>query len=392
LGTNGSDPGLTFNFNGTTATISMTSSQEAAKWAWYRTPSGGAVISMKLDASNQLILYNTAGTTAGITLNPAGTSAFVNGITVGGSAVLTQSSGDSRYVAKAGSTAYSTATAVGSGDGAHAPGDYSAAFGSHSFANEGWSSAFGNETYADGYYSSALGYGARTTGNFAVALGQTKAQGMGQVTVGRFNVIQGNSGSWVTSDDLFIVGNGTADNARSNAFVVKKNGDTSTSGSLKVATSLTTGNLTSATGNYSSALGDRTTASGHFSTAIGQYSTAVGMSAFAANGGAYANGYCSAAFGNWTQANGHYSFATGTATKANGINQVVVGEYNALLGTAGAATSTANDAFFIVGNGNSDTDRKNAFVVKKNGDAIFTGTVRVPPRGDVSMGEFTAEP
>ena len=36
--------------------------------------------------------------------------------------------------------------------------------------------------------------------------------------------------------------------------------------------------------------------------------------------------------------------------------------------------------------------RSNALTVFKDGDAHFTGAVRVPPRGDISMGSYTAKP
>jgi hypothetical protein len=298
LGTNGSDPGLTFHHNGTTATITMTSSQEAAKWEWWRTPSGGAVISMKLDASNQLILYNAAGTTAGITLNPAGTSAFVNGITIGGSAVLTSAAAASTYLTP--STANSTyirkdvtSLAIGSGTTADSMGgfafgngttasgwgsvalgggntttgnssvaigggntvnggaalgwlltvgNHATALGYSNVASGGYSTVTGTANLASGLISTAMGASTEASGQLSLAAGYvTKAQGYAQVVIGQYNIAQGNSTNWVTTDDLFTLGNGTADNARSNAFVVKKNGDTTVNGGLQVVTDAVAG-------------------------------------------------------------------------------------------------------------------------------------------------------
>jgi hypothetical protein len=84
-------------------------------------------------------------------------------------------------------------------------------------------------------------------GNFSTA------QGVGQFVVGQFNIPQGNPTVWSGTDDLFTVGNGSgygnwsqnpttygplfqaiATNP-SNAFVVKKNGDTIVSGGLIVS-------------------------------------------------------------------------------------------------------------------------------------------------------------
>lgn len=64
--------------------------------------------------------------------------------------------------------------------------------------------ALGNHTKAVGYGSAAMGLGAYATGS-------------GQVAVGRFNN--------PVSGTYFIVGNGTADDNRSNAFEVYSNGD-----------------------------------------------------------------------------------------------------------------------------------------------------------------------
>jgi hypothetical protein len=287
LGTSGSDPGLTFSHNNTTATISITSSQEAAKWEWKRTPSGGAVISMRLDASNQLILYNLAGTTAGITLNPVGTSAFVNGITIGGSAVLTSAvaastyltptTADSTYLRKdstnisvggsntlgnslsnaignsnsvtgyyayalgyANSIAGNAALAIGrnntvSGDGAVALGEYNKANFSDAFA-------VGYHTEASFAASVAMGIYTKATGAMATSMGNyTIAQSLGSLAIGQYNIAQGSTSSWVDTDDAFTIGNGTADNARSNAFVVKKNGDTTVNGGIRAVTDAVSG-------------------------------------------------------------------------------------------------------------------------------------------------------
>ena len=89
----------------------------------------------------------------------------------------------------------------------------------------------GNFTLATGYYTSALGDNSVTAGHY------TKAYSYGSVAVGRFNAPLSNeteSAAKTTwrdgtgsqpNDALFVVGNGTADNARSNALVVKKNGE-----------------------------------------------------------------------------------------------------------------------------------------------------------------------
>lgn len=113
-----------------------------------------------------------------------------------------------------------------SGYSSHAEGTRTVASGDHSHAD-------GYETTASGYYSHASGFG-------------TSAVGYGQTAVGRYNV--------ENSSYAVIVGNGTADDARSNALTVSWNGDVTASGEIKgltvsevpSITSITTGTLVEA--------------------------------------------------------------------------------------------------------------------------------------------------
>jgi len=60
----------------------------------------------------------------------------------------------------------------------------------------------------------------------AVAFGyETVAQSFCSFVVGRFNEISGNSTTWVETDTLFVIGNGSADGNRKNAVTVLKNGN-----------------------------------------------------------------------------------------------------------------------------------------------------------------------
>lgn len=227
----------------------------------------------------------------------------------------------------------------------------------------------------------------------------------------------------------------TGTNAFASGYQVNATGDYSVAMGLNA----------SATGSYSVALGTRLSASGLYSVALGvdaraegDLSIALGCNAWAegvnslAQGCGRASGYISLAFGNWTHAVGAYSFAHGSATQALGRNsfaigestiaqsldQVVIGQYNAVSGDSNNWVLT--DEVFTIGNGTSDTSRTNAFVVKKNGDTVISGTAtvsgglnvsgnittgtssklivtgtnstRIAPQGDLSMGAFTTEP
>ena len=103
-----------------------------------------------------------------------------------------------------------------------------------------YSTAFGRNTIASGQYSTSLGVGSTVTGNGgATALGSNNvvsgtvstgigfavtAQSYGSLVIGRYNTIAGNGTTWIATDPLFVIGNGTQA-APNNALIIKKNGD-----------------------------------------------------------------------------------------------------------------------------------------------------------------------
>jgi hypothetical protein len=132
--------------------------------------------------------------------------------------------------------------------------------------------AMGYQTSASGMHSTALGYLTSTTGvsslatgsqtkaiqpssasfgkytkadgSAAVAMGQnTTAKSVATLVIGRYNdTTVYNSSSyrtWYPADPLFICGNGSADNSRSNAFTIYKSGLADVSGTLRVTNSTT---------------------------------------------------------------------------------------------------------------------------------------------------------
>jgi hypothetical protein len=234
-----------------------------------------------LDLDHSLALYNQANQWK-VWLNPNGSSIFQNSLTVNGNnnlmpnqtlsgdgSVLTRKLGDVRYVVKGTdktSLGYATATGYGAtafggdswatgwgsiagGGESMAYGDSSIALGEASSAHTWGAIALGRDAHsygidalavglnakAYGLSSSAIGSDVQSSGNYASAFGLgTIAQSYGQTVLGRYNVAQGNSSNWVATDDLFVVGNGTSNNQRSNAFTVKKNGDAVVKGNATV--------------------------------------------------------------------------------------------------------------------------------------------------------------
>ncbi|NMC41802.1 MAG: hypothetical protein GYA43_11655, partial [Bacteroidales bacterium] len=92
------------------------------------------------------------------------------------------------------------------------------------------STAMGSFTNASGMYSTALGLETSAIGYSSTAMGDnTRANTQLMVALGRFNDTTKYNGTnsytqWYDNDPLFVIGKGTANNARSNAFTVMKNG------------------------------------------------------------------------------------------------------------------------------------------------------------------------
>ncbi len=136
------------------------------------------------------------------------------------------------------------ATASGSysramGDSTTASGGYSTAMGSSTTASGTYSTAMGSSTTASGGYSTAMGYGATASGEYSTAMGRyTTASDYASLVIGQYNS-SGYSAtsisSFSTSAPAFVIGNGTASNARSDAFKVMFNGDTTVSNDLTVS-------------------------------------------------------------------------------------------------------------------------------------------------------------
>lgn len=133
---------------------------------------------------------------------------------------------------------YSTAM----GRGAEALNTYSIALGANAIAGGGGSTAigvsvsaigmqstaFGAFTAAKGNNSTAMGADSIANGKLSIAMGfGTLAESYGEMVIGAFNTLtqSPDPDQWVESDRLFVIGKGIADNARSDALVVFKNGN-----------------------------------------------------------------------------------------------------------------------------------------------------------------------
>lgn len=107
-----------------------------------------------------------------------------------------------------------------------ASGNYSFAAGNNAKAESRSSVALGEYTTASGNYSFATGSGAKAEGECGAALGMHTTASHYQLAIGRFNVeSDGPTNISTMTGDVFIVGIGTGNNARSNALRVSYDGN-----------------------------------------------------------------------------------------------------------------------------------------------------------------------
>ena len=112
------------------------------------------------------------------------------------------------------------------GQGTLASGKNSLAIGAASHSEALNSAAFGLNTTANGTNATALGSFTTSFGNSALAIGHnTHARSYASLVLGQYNILAGDSGMWLASDPVFVIGNGASTVSRSNAVTVLKNGN-----------------------------------------------------------------------------------------------------------------------------------------------------------------------
>lgn len=119
-------------------------------------------------------------------------------------------------------------------------GDWAFALGEDTFANGTSSFAMGDDSRATGDVSFAMGDGAKALAIYSFAMGNgvtangvaafatgadTEANSSGSFVLGRYNIGGGDTVNWVDTDPIFEIGIGNADDNRSNAMTVLKNGN-----------------------------------------------------------------------------------------------------------------------------------------------------------------------
>ncbi len=147
----------------------------------------------------------------------------VSGASAGAFGYGNTSSGD-RSIAVGYYNIASGGNSFAGGNNSTASADSSIAFGNTSKATNGAATAFGEFNEANGYSSAALGRGSIANGKYSVAVGVgAKTSSIMQSALGSFNYVLDhteNSGANPTNY-LFMVGDGYADNDRSNIIVAQ---------------------------------------------------------------------------------------------------------------------------------------------------------------------------
>jgi len=145
-----------------------------------------------------------------------------------------------------------------------ASGFHTTAMGNSTTASGNSSTAMGNSTTASGFVATAMGNLTKASGENSMAMGNlTTASGFGatvmglsvtarayaSLAIGQYNdsIATSSPTTWITTDPVFVIGNGTAFNARSNAFTILKNGNTGISASPVSGQKLTVGGKTTTT-------------------------------------------------------------------------------------------------------------------------------------------------
>lgn len=109
--------------------------------------------------------------------------------------------------------------------------DYSVAIGYNTeIMNADQALVLGVASKASANYATVVGYASESKGQYATAVGpNVTAESYASLVLGQYNTLLNGSatpGSWVATEPLLVLGNGTATGSRSNALVVLKNGNT----------------------------------------------------------------------------------------------------------------------------------------------------------------------
>jgi hypothetical protein len=283
-------------------------------------------------SSGQVLQTNGSGTLSWSSISSGGSSGLEQ-ITENGNNGFRLTGSDPNNFGDIGANSTDLSTQTQASTTRGATGLYSLASGENTTASSYRSTAMGNNTIASNENSTAMGINTNASGNSSTAMGNsTTASGTNSTAMGSNNTASGTSST--------AMGRGTV-----------------------------------ASGSYSTSLGELSTASGSRSLAAGQHASATAANSIAIGHAATASGYGSIALGGeGNESAGLYSTAMGRYTKAHSIGELTIGSFNTNYNPVGGASTWDNlDRLFVIGNGTSQNNRSNAFLVLKNGNTTING-------------------
>ena len=118
-------------------------------------------------------------------------------------------------------------------------GSASLAIGGDTTASGNMSLAMGDTSHASGWACTAMGAGTIANGNHTTSMGrETQANDRSSLVIGEFNLasstVTSSSNEFSLDNTAFVIGNGTGLDNRSDALVVKFNGDATLAGNLNI--------------------------------------------------------------------------------------------------------------------------------------------------------------
>ncbi|WP_462255023.1 tail fiber domain-containing protein [Ferruginibacter sp.] len=299
----------------------------------------------------------------------------------------TRASGSSATAMGASTTAGGYAS-FSMGDSSIASGYTATAMGYKTKAIGDLSTSMGNANTASGFGALSMGYLTVASGNTATSMGlstvasggvatstgvDTKAKAYAGFSMGTYNDSSDapNPSSFTPTDRLFQIGNGTANNQRSNAITVLRNGNmgigtTAPLARLHVADSGVLFNGPAVISFFPTenpvvqGPGTRMMwypqkAAFRVGGAVNNWDKdSIGSYSFAAGENSKAKGYASSAFGTLTEATGNYSTSLGVFTTANGDYATSIGFQTKASGSVatsmGAQTTASGEQSTSMGN------------------------------------------
>ena len=244
------------------------------------------------------------------------------------------------------------AQAHSEGNGTQALGGSSHAEGRDTIAKSNYSHAEGRLSQANNSHSHAEGYDTRANGVTSHAEGEyTTAYGQASHSEG-------------------IKTNAYGKNSHAEGFSSNRMND------ISLEEGQTYQNLWETNKNFSMAFGTESHVEGVNCFAGGNHSHAEGNQTFAKGWQSHSEGHTTQALGNKSHAEGNLTIAKGENSHTEGYNTITYnyaehasGKYN----KSTQSSDTSKATHFSIGIGTSDTDRKNAFEVKQNGDIYING-------------------